>query len=365
MTNREREIYDIIAADPMISQEELAAKLGITRSAAAVHISNLMKKGYIIGKGYIMHDMSYITIFGAVNMDIGGTPDKKLVKEDSNPGRVRTSLGGVGRNIAHNLSLLGNSVKLVTAFGDDDYAKQIINSCTNLKIDIHDSLMSKEDMTSTYLYITREDGDMELAVNDMSIYNKMTPSFISSKSNLLENSAIIVVDANLPEETIAEIVENTEAPVFAEPVSAAKAVKFKKLLKYIHTITPNTIEAEVLTGMKINPEDKKTLRAAAEKLMAEGVKQVIITLGSKGVYYKSADCEGIMAPLKAKLVNTTGAGDALFAGLVTGFCKDLPLDASVKLGMAAAAITLETTETNNKELSYELALSRANFKGVK
>ena len=365
MTNREREIYDILAADPLISQEDLAAKLGISRSAAAVHISNLMKKGYIIGKGYIMHDPSYITVFGAVNMDIGGTPSKKLIKEDSNPGRVRTSLGGVGRNIAHNLSLLGNSVKLVTAFGDDEYAKQIINSCNSLKIDIHDSLIARDGVTSTYLYITREDGDMELAINDMSIYEKMTPEFIETKANLMENSSIVIIDANLPEKTIEAIVKNTEAPVFAEPVSAAKAVKFKKVLKYIHTITPNILEAEVLSDMKINPDNIKSLSAAADKLMEEGVKQVVITMGSKGVYYKSADKEELLPPYKAKMVNTTGAGDALFAGIVTGYCKNLTLTDSVKLGMAAAAITIETTETNNKELSYELASNRAKIKGVK
>ena len=365
MTNREKEIYDIIAADPLISQEDLAEKLGITRSAAAVHISNLMKKGYIIGKGYIMNEPSYITVFGAVNMDIGGTPDKSLVKEDSNPGRVRTSLGGVGRNIAHNLSLLSNSVKLVTAFGDDDYAKQIIASCNNLKIDIHDSLISRDDVTSTYLYITREDGDMELAINDMSIYRKMTPDFIMSKANLMENGTLVAVDANLPEETITAIAKNTKAPIFAEPVSAAKAYKFKKVLKYIHTITPNILEAEILSDMKIDPDNKASISAAADKLLSEGVKQVIITMGSNGVYYKNAESEEFLSPVKAKLVNTTGAGDALFAGVATGFCKGLTLGESVRLGMAAAAITMETTETNNKILNYELAANRASIKGVK
>ncbi|MBO4461969.1 MAG: bifunctional hydroxymethylpyrimidine kinase/phosphomethylpyrimidine kinase [Lachnospiraceae bacterium] len=364
MTNREKEIYDILTADPLISQEDLADKLGISRSAAAVHISNMMKKGYILGKGYIMHDPTYVTVFGAVNMDIGGTPDNKLVKEDSNPGRVRTSLGGVGRNIAHNLSLLGNSVKLVTAFGDDDYAKQIINSCNALKIDIHDSLISHDDVTSTYLYITRDDGDMELAINDMSIYRKMTPEFIETKTNLMENSAVIVIDANLPEKTIEAIAKNTTAPIFAEPVSAAKAPKFKKILKNIHTITPNLIEAETLTGMKINPDSVKSLEAAADKLMAEGVKQVVITLGSKGVYYKSSDGQALLPPVKAKMVNTTGAGDALFAGIAAGYCRGMSLEDSVRLGMAAAAITIETTETNNKELDIESAISRAKIKGV-
>ena len=54
MTQRERQILNWIKENPMISQQELADKAGITRSSAAVHISNLMKKGYISGKGYIV-----------------------------------------------------------------------------------------------------------------------------------------------------------------------------------------------------------------------------------------------------------------------------------------------------------------------
>ena len=118
---------------------------------------------------------AYITVFGAGNMDIGGTPDAPLVRGDSNPGTVRTGPGGVGRNIAHNLCLLGNRVKLVSAFGDDEYGRRLMDSCSNLGMDPHESLIVQGEYTSTYLYITREDGDTELAVNDMRIYRRMTP----------------------------------------------------------------------------------------------------------------------------------------------------------------------------------------------
>ena len=106
MTQRERQILNWIEENPLISQQELAEKAGITRSSVAVHISNLMKKGYITGKGYIVHTAPYVTVVGGVNMDIGGWPSEVPVDRDSNPGAVRMSLGGVGRNIAHNMSLL-------------------------------------------------------------------------------------------------------------------------------------------------------------------------------------------------------------------------------------------------------------------
>ena len=97
MTQRERQILKWIEENPMISQQELADKAGITRSSVAVHISNLMKQGHIVGKGYIVRTAPYAVVVGGVNLDIGGRSLGELVPEDSNPGQVRTSLGGVGR----------------------------------------------------------------------------------------------------------------------------------------------------------------------------------------------------------------------------------------------------------------------------
>ena len=115
MTQRERQILQLIEKDPMISQQELADRLGITRSSVAVHISNLMKKGCIAGKGYVLRTGSYAAVVGGVNVDIGGRSFAPLVAADSNPGTVTVSLGGVGRNIAHNMCLMGIEVRLLTA----------------------------------------------------------------------------------------------------------------------------------------------------------------------------------------------------------------------------------------------------------
>ena len=73
-----------------------------------------------------------VAVVGGVNMDIGAVSAEALVARDSNPGHVTTSLGGVGRNIAHNMSLLGLDVRMVTAFGDDLHAQRIAASCGEL-----------------------------------------------------------------------------------------------------------------------------------------------------------------------------------------------------------------------------------------
>ena len=236
MTQRERQILKWIEENPMISQQELADKAGITRSSVAVHISNLMKQGHIAGKGYIVRTAPYAVVVGGVNLDIGGRSLGELVPEDSNPGQVRTSLGGVGRNIAHNMALLGVDVRLLTAFGDDLNAQRIAASCGELGIDISQCLTVPGGATSTYLFIADHKGDMALAVSDMEIYDHVTPAFLTGRSRLLQNAQLLVVDTNIPAQSIAWLADNIRLPIFADPVSTAKAEKLRPVLGKLHTL---------------------------------------------------------------------------------------------------------------------------------
>lgn len=302
----------------------------------------------------------WMAVFGGANMDIGGTPDHALTPRDSNPGTIRASMGGVGRNIAHNLALLGNRVKLVSAFGDDAHGRQLLEGCAGAGIDTGESLVVAGGQTSAYLYITRPDGEMELAVNDMRIFQRMTPAFIAEKAALLEGSRLVIVDANLPVPVIGAICRHSKCPVFAEPVSCAKARRLLPVLGSLHTVTPNLAEAEALTGMPIDPQDHRSLMAAADKLLNAGVRQVIITLGAGGCFFSDGREARTLPALPVHMVNGNGAGDALLSGFATGFCRGMGLEASVRLGMAAACITLETTLTNNPDLCLEAACRRAN-----
>ena len=116
-----------------------------------------------------------VVVIGAVNMDIFGRPDRAPRMHDSNPGTVSFSPGGVGRNIAHNLCLLGLNVKLVAAIGDDVYGDSIYESCTELGMDMHLSRRMSGGRTSSYLCVTDENGDMLVGVSDTDISASITP----------------------------------------------------------------------------------------------------------------------------------------------------------------------------------------------
>ncbi len=356
MTQRERQILNWIEADPMISQQELADRAGITRSSVAVHISNLMKKGCIAGKGYIVTRSPYVTVVGGMNMDIGGRPYKKLVAKDSNPGAVRMSPGGVGRNIAHNMSLLGLDVRLLTAFGDDVYAQKLAAVCGELGIDISQSPVIPGGHTSTYLFVNDESGDMQLAVSDMDIYDHLTPQVLQSRRQLLDGSQVVVLDTNLPAETVAWVAENCRAPIFADPVSTAKAEKLRPVLGRLHTLKPNRIEAELLSGVAIS--DDASLRRAADALLETGLHRAFISLGADGVF--AADRSGQVLHLPApegNIVSTTGCGDSFMAALAWAYLQGSDLERSARAGLAASTITMASADTINPAMSEEALLA--------
>ncbi len=349
MTQRERQILQLIESNPMISQQELAEELGITRSSVAVHISNLMAKGHIAGRGYVLRSGSYAVVVGGVNVDIGGKSFAPLVASDSNPGMVKTSLGGVGRNIAHNLSLMGIDVRLLTAFGDDVYGQRIAASCSELGIDVSHGQKIPGGTTSTYLYLTDEKGEMALAVSDMEICKKITPTYLAGNLSLLQNAQLVIVDANIPQESLVYLAENCTAPIFCDPVSTAKAEKLLPILGRIHTLKPNKLEAELLSGVQI--QSMEDVERAADALLEKGVHRLFISLGSEGVYAAMGGERLWLPNLPGEKVNTTGCGDSFMGAVGWAYLEGMDLKETALAGLAASAITLESAETINPAMS--------------
>ncbi len=349
MTHRERQILQLIANNPMISQQELADALNITRSSVAVHISNLLKKGYIAGKGYVLRTGTYAVVVGGVNMDIGGQSDNALIPNDSNPGKVTVSLGGVGRNIAHNLALMGTDVHLLTAFGQDVHGQRIANSCVELGIDASHALKVADMSTSTYLYIAAPNGEMAVAISDMQVCERITPAYLAANLSTLQNARVVVADTNIPAESLVYLAENCTAPLFCDPVSTAKAKKLLPILDKIHTLKPNRLEAELLSGVRIHT--KEDAERAAQVLLDRGVVRVFLSMGADGVYAATKTQKLWLSNLPGAMVSTTGCGDASMAALVWAYLEGMDLKQTALAALAAGAITLESPETINPAMS--------------
>lgn len=353
MTKREEEVLKLIKENPMISQKECAAMLGITRSAIAGHIMNLTAKGFIEGKGYILREEPYALVIGGSNMDILGKPESIYVERDSNPGSVELSPGGVGRNIAENLARLGTSVKMLTVLGDDIYGKQLLETCRDAGIDMNHVKISGNKGTSVYLSILDENGDMISAVSDMSVMEELDTAYLEKHHRIISAASLLILDANLSEEVLKHLTEKyVDKDIFVDTVSSSKAKKLRPLLNRINTIKPNRIEAEILTGLDIT--DKEKLELAADLLLKEGVKRIFLSLGTEGIYYCDKERSLTFKGEQVEAVNTTGAGDAYTAALAYSYLNCFTPEKTLAFAAAASKLTVQCRETINRNISSDL-----------
>lgn len=352
MTNREEEILNLIKQNPLISQNELADILNITRSSVGVHIGNLIKKGYISGRGYVLNKENFVCIIGGTNIDIVGFSNNELKLHDSNPGNIKFSLGGVGRNIGENLARLDVDTKLISVIGSDVYGQKIVDEGRAIGLDFDHTLKLDGETTSVYMSVLNSDGDMQVAISSMEIYEKMTIEYIKTKKSVIESSKICVIDTNIPKDVIEYVVSNfKDTKFFLDTVSTTKAMKVKDIIHKFHTIKPNKIEAEILSGIKI--DSMEDVEKASEYFLKGGVKNVFISLGEEGVYYNNGIEKGVFTPKKVKMINANGAGDAFVAGLVYSELNGLELQDTLKFAAACSALTVEHKDTINPNMSLE------------
>ena len=159
-------------------------------------------------------------------------------------------------------------------------------------------------------------------------------------------------------EFVSGLAENIRLPIFADPVSTAKAEKLRPVLGKLHTLKPNRLEAELLSGVAIT--DEASLRAAADALLATGLHRVFISLGGDGVFAADRSGERVHLPvLPAEMVNTTGCGDAFMAAITWAYLAGTDLTGTAKAGLAASAIAMEGAETINPAMSAEALKLRA------
>ena len=301
-------------------------------------------------------DGGYAVVIGGTNIDIAGMSAKEIIAGDSNPGTVRFSPGGVARNIAENLARLDVPVRLLTVFGSGPYAEQLKQSCTQAGIDISAAETSTEHDASVYLSISDTQGEMQLAVSDMRLYDTLTPRYFASKLELINRASVCISDTNLPEESLEFLARHCTVPLFIDPVSVTKAAKIKGLLPFIHTIKPNRAEAEFLTGISVHND--ASLQRIAEAFLQQGIQQVFLSLGVQGLFCVDTKQSILLPPEHITAVNTTGAGDSLLAGIVWGFMHKLPLPQCARAGIAAASICIESPLTVSPAMSSTLLCRR-------
>ena len=350
-TDREQQILSWIRQNPMISQNELAELCGITRSGVAAHISNLMKKGLLQGKGYIVTPPQYVVEVGGVNMDVFGRADKPMVGGSSNVGRITYSLGGIARNVAFNLGKLGVRNYLITVYGDDHNGERVKQDALDNGIDITYAKQLAHTNTSTYLSLSGPDGNQTVGLDDMSISDFITEDFLSARAHVIDHARFVVIDSSLSQQAISWMYAHCDGPIFARVVSVDKAQRLLPGIERLDTIVLSAPETEVLSG--VAARDEVSADACASRLLERGVGNVFVLVDGVGMLYRNADerCFFEMRDMPVKYMN--GAASAALSALVWARGENRGFVESAELANAAAYISMERVESVNPALNVD------------
>jgi pseudouridine kinase len=345
--SKKDQLYDLIKANPFISQQDLAVQLRLSRSAVAGYIAGLIRDRRLLGRAYVLPDNRPIVCIGAANLDRKLRSHATLVMGTSNPARQDESFGGVSRNIAENLVRLGAPVALITAIGEDSSGRALLEHAEAAGIDTRGTLRVPGCCSGTYTAVLDDHGEMMLALADMALYDKLTPEFIVSRQPQRAAAALTVADMNLPQDTLRALLDDAiryAVPMVIVAVSEPKMAHLPKDLTGLRLLILNQGELEVRVGRSIRGDDD--LLAACREVQADGVQDIIVTRGGIGAVYTINGAIEKLAAREARIVDVTGAGDAFSAAVCWSlFQGSDDLNLACRRGLQLSAMTLECEET--------------------
>lgn len=368
LTARERELLSLIQESPLATPEELARRLGTTRASVNVHVSNLMKKGALLGRGYILPergDASRVVVVGGANIDFKVRTLDRAIPATSNPGVASQAPGGVGRNVAENLARLGVATTLISAVGQDDLGDTLVRDTAESGVDVHQVLRVPGASTGTYTAVLDVSGDLLVAVAAMQVIDALDEAALHRRRAAFHGAGWVVADGNLPAATLIEVLSlagDEGARVVYEPVSVPKAAHLLAALDAGHApyaVTPNIDELAALVGRPV-PDTTRAIRRAALDLHERGIELVWIRRGPKGSLLSSRAEMHTLHSLPASVVDVTGAGDAMLGAFLAGLVHGYTPEQAARLGHAAAALTVENTATVVPDLTLDSLQARLN-----
>jgi len=273
----------------------------------------------------------------------------------SNPGRVHTAFGGVARNVAGNLARLGLKTTLVSRVGDDETGRHVLRHAETLGIDVSLCTVSPERPTASYTAIVEAAGELVLGLADRDIYLELSPALLAAALPVLRVQQYWFVDTNVPTETISWLLEQAGAiPVAIDAISVVLARGLRELLARIPLLFANLAQAASIAGVA----QFASAAEAAAALRSLGARTGVLTAGAAGIALWDAAGIQSFPALPAQPRDVTGAGDALEAATLFGLVSGQALAPSAQLGLAAAAITVESRDSAAPELTPDLLRQR-------
>ncbi len=293
---------------------------------------------------------------GAAALDVIGKATTLDASGSSQPAEIRTSFGGIARNLSENLARLGCAAQLLSVLGNDSNGQALLQHTATAGVDIRPVLRTAAFPTAFYMGIVDAEGQLRLGLHDMRILQMLNTAALHAANAYFRRARLLFLDANLSPaalRTAFSLARKAKIPVVADPASTLLAPRLQRYLPRITLLTLNRLEAAALLNTS-PPASQPAALQMARQLVEQGVTTVIMALGEAGVIYASAETTGFVPALRVQVTDWTGAGDAMTAAVLYGLLNAMPLDEAVRLGVAAAAITLQYPGSVHPHISEEM-----------
>lgn len=296
-----------------------------------------------------------VICIGAALVDELFHATSEMLLATTNDATVTKTAGGVSRNIAHQLALLGVPVQLITVVGNDSDGEWIKKGCYEAGVKM-DASITKDGLTGKYTGILNVDGSLFSAFLTNAANHLITPEHLAEHTDLLCTASYILADANISVDTAEWLLafsQQTGIPFILEPVSVPPARKFRHVnLGGLYMVTPNEDELPVLCS-----EQATMTQMQIEELLDNGVHNIWLHNGKMGsALYKKDKAITLHAP-NIEVRDCTGAGDGSLTGFILGKYLNLEDMDCLKLAHTLSAEILQVNGAIATHLNQEKLLS--------
>ena len=280
-----------------------------------------------------------VVVVGSYNTDL-------TIKTKKIPRPGETVIGGVfsrggggkGANQAIAAARVGARVSLIAKVGDDPLGKEAMARLIEEQIDTHHMLLDPDVPTGVAFIVVDDHGENSIVVAS-GANACLTPLDIEQAGETIASAKVLLVQLESPLDAVRSAISIARSNGLVVILNPAPAHTLDpELLSEIDIITPNAVEAEMLTGIKINNEE--SLRAAAQTLLQFGIGRVLITLGKRGVFSTTKMKTELIPAFKVLAIDSTGAGDIFNGALAAFLAEEMPIEEAARMASAAAAIAV-------------------------
>lgn len=284
--------------------------------------------------------MKKILVVGSLNVDMVAKTDHiPVVGETILTDTIQLIPGGKGANQACAAGCLGADVTMLGAIGKDSYAQMLLQSLEKAGADISSVIQKEGESTGIAMIAVNAEGDNSIIV--VSGANaSLSVCDIEQRLNLIREADIVILQLEIPLDTVlytAKMAKSFGKTVILDPAPVPKEFP-QELYRYVDVIKPNETELARLTGLANTEEN---IAKGAELLRAQGVCEVMVTLGEKGVYIDSESCGKFTIPAhKVQAVDTTAAGDSFTAALAIKLAQGCTIREAAEFANCVSAIVV-------------------------